>query len=633
MAQTRSGHATTADRTADRWMRQGARSAPALFCALLLLLLFLRLAALDSDPYYRLSWSGALLTDEGYYMHNARNRILFGQTRTDGFNNYLIMPALHAVQVAVFSLFGVGAIQARLISVTLSMFSLIVFYAALHRAFGRSVALWGMLFLGFDHVNLLFNRMALMDTPAAFLLVCAFYAFVRSFDVPSVRTFVRGGAPAAVCGICFALAYMTRGLTAVLVPAPLIAYATMPVQERQPTGRMPAAAFLAGLTLSLTVYAVLWYLPHRAELMRVNHYYLQFQLLPHSANTLALNFVQFLIGDHRGVSSYLFRHMGPLYVLALCGLAWMACTGGRTLCDARSLLSLRLLSAWLLIAWIFFASVNYAPPRYYIVAQPALAAIAAIALTRLPEVYRAIHAARLARALLCGFVTYHLLLAALHHGSRRTDLLLYGAVGGVVIAALALRTGSRRTALPAEGPGLAASSSSEEADEGVPRTGYNGGRSSAAACAIGALWIGWNALWLGHWWTHRSYARRDADRWLAANLPPETVLLGDAAPGVCLNNRFRVVNVIPDLCNDRNPVERFASAPRVIVILDGKFKEDWWKEHYPQYVAETERLKLFPRIVRFPVGIYRVNTNDAQGHAYQKGAGNRLRPDRYRAGR
>src|SRR4051794_7168818 len=57
----------------------------------------LRLAALDSDAYPRLSWSSALLTDEGFYIHNARNVVLFGTAQTDQFNNMLIMPTLHAV--------------------------------------------------------------------------------------------------------------------------------------------------------------------------------------------------------------------------------------------------------------------------------------------------------------------------------------------------------------------------------------------------------------------------------------------------------------------------------------------------------------------------------------------------------
>src|SRR5438132_3330214 len=104
-------------------------------------MVLLRIVALDSDPYARLSWSSGLLTDEGFYIHNARNVVLFGTARTDEFNNMLIMPTLHALQVLIFRLFGVGAIQARLISVCSSLLTLPVFYAALRRVFGNRVAL------------------------------------------------------------------------------------------------------------------------------------------------------------------------------------------------------------------------------------------------------------------------------------------------------------------------------------------------------------------------------------------------------------------------------------------------------------------------------------------------------------
>ncbi|HZP80524.1 MAG TPA: hypothetical protein VFB21_02695, partial [Chthonomonadaceae bacterium] len=62
---------------------------------LLALLVILRLVALDSDAYEHLDWSTGLLTDEGFYIHNARNVALFGHPVTDDFNNALIMPLLH----------------------------------------------------------------------------------------------------------------------------------------------------------------------------------------------------------------------------------------------------------------------------------------------------------------------------------------------------------------------------------------------------------------------------------------------------------------------------------------------------------------------------------------------------------
>ena len=137
----------------------------AIFC----LAILIRLFALRADNYLRLDWSAALLTDEGFYAHNARNVALFGTARTDGFNNMLVSPILHGIQVLAFWVIGPGMLQARLISVVSSLVGLGAFWLALRRAFGSKIALTGVMFLALDHVNALYSRMALMDTPAAAL--------------------------------------------------------------------------------------------------------------------------------------------------------------------------------------------------------------------------------------------------------------------------------------------------------------------------------------------------------------------------------------------------------------------------------------------------------------------------------
>ena len=100
----------------------------------------LRLYALRSDPYPRLDWSAGLLTDEGFYIHNARNRVLFGRDRTDEFNNMLLAPALHYVQVGVFRAAGVGSLQARLISVVCSLGAMALLWCTIRPLFGSAAA-------------------------------------------------------------------------------------------------------------------------------------------------------------------------------------------------------------------------------------------------------------------------------------------------------------------------------------------------------------------------------------------------------------------------------------------------------------------------------------------------------------
>src|SRR5262249_46461747 len=147
-------------------------------------ILAIRLVAPASDPYGRLDWDTGILTDEGFYTVNARNLILFGHARLDEFNNMLAAPAVHGVQVAGFSVFGAGAVQARSISVVASLLTLFVYYAAMRRAFGIRIALTAAALLGLDHVNALFSRLALLDIPATLGAVCAFYAFLRAVAKP-----------------------------------------------------------------------------------------------------------------------------------------------------------------------------------------------------------------------------------------------------------------------------------------------------------------------------------------------------------------------------------------------------------------------------------------------------------------
>ena len=91
-------------------------------------------------PTRGLDWSSGLLTDEGFYLHNARNLILFGRERTDDFNNALLSPVLNAIQIAVFRRFGASIVQARSISVAAGLLTLPLLFAALRRAYSVRAA-------------------------------------------------------------------------------------------------------------------------------------------------------------------------------------------------------------------------------------------------------------------------------------------------------------------------------------------------------------------------------------------------------------------------------------------------------------------------------------------------------------
>ncbi len=143
-------------------------------------------------------------------------------------------------------------------------------------------------------------------------------------------------------------------------------------------------------------------------------------------------------------------------------------------------------------------------------------------------------------------------------------------------------------------------------------------------CLFGVSWIVGNGYWHADWLLHLSYRQRNADSWLASHLPVGSVLIGAVSPGLSLDNRFRCVNVIEGLCNDKHPIEQAAPAPRYILILDqnsvsdtasnqfdsrtNRWKERYWLRAYPDLVRPERRIMAFPDMLRpfFTIGVYPV---------------------------
>ena len=576
-----------------------------------LLMVLLRVVHLDSDAYARLSWSSALLTDEGFYIHNARNLLLFGHMRTDEFNNALIMPLLHCVQVAVFTLCGVGAIQARMISVVTGLLSLLVFFAAMRRAFGLRAAWLTLALLGLDPVFALHNRLALMDTPACLPLCCAFYAWTRFFAedretgrqgdretrrqgdreigrqgdreklntteeteksinlVPSPRRPVSLSPylPVFFCGLSLGAAYSARGLAAVIVPVPVLLLLTRAYRESkyatEGAGKaylrfVPLLAFVAGLTLAMLLYLLLWHAPNHQELARVNAHYLRVQLMPHTVREWTRNVARGLWHWQRGMLPYLLRH-SPVLLLSVVLRVWQirGRQGKGTGSSSGDLTCELYLWGWLLMVVALTLSVNYAPSRYYVLFYPPLAGLAALYLNNVLDDNLQDKQDKRVREV-----------KPLKFRDFRMILWLFG-----------------------------------------------------------VIWSVGNGYWYADWLLHLSYRQRDADRWLASHLPPGSVLIGAMAPGLSLDNRFQCVNVIEGLCNDKHPVEKAAPAPRYIVILDqtplptpasnavykwaNRWKEPYWSRSYPELVRPERRLMAFPGLLRpfFTVGVYPVPDN------------------------
>jgi len=555
-----------------------------LIAAAITLAILLRVLFLSSDPYPHLDWSSGLLTDESFYAHNARNLALFGRARTDEFNNMLLSPVVHGLQWVVFSVFGTGYVQARLIAGIATLAALGIFFAAMRRGFGIRVAGAATLFLGLDHTALLYSRMALLDSFAVFPCVAAFYCFVRGAQVETNHRVAWFSA----CGILLMTAVTNRSLCLYLLPVPAIALRYCPGRTRALVAVYVAAA------LAAFVYVAAWYGPNRVEIGRMATYYRQHQLQPESVKHAGQNIYHALLGDRRGIASYLFRHTPLVFTLAILGLVGTGILARRPSTDElatnrSSDPATRYLAAWLILGGLLVSVISYSPSRYYVALYPALCGLAGVTFWRIPHLARSIRELTLGRrvvfAVLYWFISYHFVQVLIHRGEvvgRPLAAALLHGIPSVVAAGALIGFGRVRDSEDPRMPGRF-----------VP------------------FWIGaWaviNAVWLAHWFGTLRWSQVEMGDWLNRNLPTGSVALGDVAAGLGLGHRFLAVNVIPGLCNGNRPVEGFAGAPRYIVILDGPWKERYWQERYPALVRAEKRIHA-ARVLKWNVGVYEVDS-------------------------
>ena len=81
------------------------------------ILVLLLAAFISADPPPGVTASRGPLTDESWDVVNARNFVLLGRWSTDDWNLYLLNFPFSLSEAAMFSVAGVGIVQARVISI------------------------------------------------------------------------------------------------------------------------------------------------------------------------------------------------------------------------------------------------------------------------------------------------------------------------------------------------------------------------------------------------------------------------------------------------------------------------------------------------------------------------------------
>lgn len=336
-----------------------------LILCLLLLTAGFRIVHLSADPPGDFDWSGGYFADEGYWSHNARNQVLFGDAVQDEWDGRVMSPLFTATQSLLFRWFGVGLVQVRIVGILSAMILALATFLLVRRLHDPGSAFLCAVLVSLNYPLLVLARQGILDPFAAALSWTAL-ALACAATVPAA-----GLAGALMIGACTAKFFMVYAFVPVLV-----ALALAPGQRIK-----LLFSFCAGALAAAALWFTLIYLPHRDLLLAYNHFYASQQAqnwaLPEVLKNVALQ------------PFYLYAVKSPALLLLANLALWFFLARPR---EANTVE--RAFWMWLLCGILFFALWRYRPLRYYTSLFVPMAALGGLFLLRLEGVADAMQAGR-----------------------------------------------------------------------------------------------------------------------------------------------------------------------------------------------------------------------------------------------
>jgi hypothetical protein len=482
-----------------------------------------------ADPPWR-STVGVVWHDEGAWVHNARNKALFGEWRQDEWNPVFIAPVFTALEYASFKAFGVGVRQARLVSEAAGVLSVILLALGLRRLGGERAGLIAGALLATNYVYVMYDRAAIMEALMAAFIVASWYCSTRAERSP------RWG---ALAGVMATLAFFTKasaafyvGALGLVVLARLLPLNVPPLNVppkggsyKDPSDDPVVSAFrrkssmwtLAGLAVSFGVIAAVFVLPHWDAYWFYN-WQVSVTRKPSYDPASVLQRVTWFPILHDTFS----RMWGVLF-LGIFG-AWGILARWRRAADAE-----RLLLLWVVVGSLELLLHDVSNERRFVFLIPGLVALASLVVVRgslLPAETAQVPRSRL------------LLLAP---GILYSAYVLSGPLARMPFLEEVYAHGLRHAVRLASATGLVLGAGLLTLWPRLARASSRRLWSPEVADAMVALFMAWNLAQFAEWALHRSYKNYDASVALGRALPPDTLVQGKLANGLALENRIRPV--------------------------------------------------------------------------------------------
>lgn len=158
------------------------KNRPLLISFTVFVLFMPRFIVLHADPSSSIGLS--FILDEGWWLHNARNAVLFGSFILDDFNQGLVLSPAYTLCVYVcFKLFGIGFFSARLVSALAGLGTLIITFLWFRQddnnIENNKLAYFAVILMGWNFFLISFNRIGLTESLLLFFGFAGIYFFCQ----------------------------------------------------------------------------------------------------------------------------------------------------------------------------------------------------------------------------------------------------------------------------------------------------------------------------------------------------------------------------------------------------------------------------------------------------------------------
>ena len=455
--------------------------------------------------------SGIVWHDEGAWVHNARNRALFGAWSLDAWNPMYIAPVFTGLEYLSFKTFGVGVRQARLVPEVLGVLSVLLLALGVRRVAGSAAGLIAGALLATNYPYVMWNRAALMEGPMIAFLVASWYCYVRA-QSQSWWGLLAGTFALLGFFTKAAAAFYAAGLGADALIVLGLHIAGRPVDAAQ---RRAAIMTLTGLALASLVALAVFVVPNWTEYRFYNWQMSVTRKPSYGLGALVDRASWFPILHDLFTRMWFSVTLGIAAAAVLLG-TWRTASAGE-----------RVLGLWIGLGALELILHDVGNERRFVLFIPPLVALSAIVLGG----SRALLPASLAsmsrkRALVAAPVLLYGLYVI--YGSIVRTAFIYEVSPNVrMAAALAVMTA---IAIYAAWPRVLAMLSRTIV---TPR----------AAMALTAILVAGDLVQYGQWVAVRTYENYEASRALATALPPGTLVHGKLANGLSLENQIKPVFV------------------------------------------------------------------------------------------